>query len=165
MTRKTSAGIILSAFLMILAACKAPAETKPAGVQSLDADFEHATLIVDADDGARHELRIYLALEFDQQRRGLMFVRNMPQDTGMLFVYENSDIHSMWMKNTYIPLDLVFVRADGTVSSIIHDTQPLSLTSLASVEPVTYVLELNAGTARRLNIGRKSRITWESVRD
>jgi uncharacterized membrane protein (UPF0127 family) len=92
-----------------------------------------------------------------------MFVRNMPKDTGMLFVYEDSNIRSMWMKNTYIPLDLVFVRTDGTVASIIHDTQPLSLTPLASIEPVTYVLELNAGTARRLNIGQKSRIIWESV--
>ena len=165
MTRKLSAVIVLSAFLTIFASCKAPAETKPAGVRSLDGDFERATLIVDADDGVRHELQIYLAMEFDQQRRGLMFVRNMPEDTGMLFVYEDSDIHSMWMKNTYIALDLVFARADGTVSSIIHDTQPLSLTSLSSIEPVTYVLELNAGTARRLNIGRKSRIIWESVGD
>lgn len=165
MTRKMSTGTVLSALLIILAACKAPAETQPAIVWSLDGDFERATLIVDADSGAQHELQIYLALESDQQRRGLMFVRNMPKDTGMLFVYENSDIRSMWMKNTYIPLDLVFARTDGTVASIIHDTQPLSLTPLASVEPVTYVLELNAGTARRLNIGQKSRIIWESVHD
>ena len=165
MTRKMSTGTVLSALLIILAACKAPTETQPTSVRSLDGDFERATLIVDADNGAQHELRIYLALEFDQQRRGLMFVRNMPKDTGMLFVYEDSNIRSMWMKNTYIPLDLVFARTDGTVASIIHDTQPLSLTPLASVEPVTYVLELNAGTARRLNIGQKSRIIWESVHD
>ena len=61
--------------------------------------------------------------------------------------------------------DAVFARADGTVSSVIHDTRPLSLTSQSSVEPVNYVLELNAGTARRLNIGRKSRITWEAAND
>lgn len=163
MTRKISTGIVLSTLLIILAACKAPTETQPTSVRSLDGDFERATLIVDADNGVQHELRIYLALEFDQQRRGLMFVRNMPKDTGMLFVYEDSNIRSMWMKNTYIPLDLVFVRTDGTVASILHDTQPLSLTPLASIEPVTYVLELNAGTARRLNIGQKSRIIWESV--
>jgi hypothetical protein len=87
-----------------------------------------------------------------------MFVRKMPSNVGMLFVYEDSAMHSMWMKNTYIPLDMVFARADGAVSSVIHDTQPLSLTSQGSIEPVTYVLELNAGTTRRLHIGRKSRI-------
>ncbi len=64
------------------------------------------------------------------------------------------------MKNTYMSLDMVFARADGAVSSVIHNTQPLSLDSQSSIEPVNFVLELNAGTARRLNIGRKSRIIW-----
>ena len=137
----------------------------PTGVPSLDGNFGRGTLTIESDDGVQHTLAIYVATDADQQRRGLMFVRNMPESTGMLFVYERSDMHSMWMKNTYIPLDMVFARADGTVSSVIHDTQPLSLTSQGSVEPVNYVLELNAGTARRLNIGRKSRISWEPVND
>lgn len=137
----------------------------PSGVPSLDGDFGRGTLTIESDDGVRHTLDIYVATAADQQRRGLMFVRNMPESTGMLFVYEDSEMHSMWMKNTYIPLDMVFARADGTVSSVIHDTQPLSLTSQGSTEPVTYVLELNAGIARRLNIGRKSRISWEPVND
>ena len=137
----------------------------PTGVASLDSNFGRGTLMLESDDGVQHELDIYLAIKPEQQRRGLMFVRSMPESTGMLFVYEDSAMHSMWMKNTYIPLDLVFARGDGTVSSIIHDTQPLSLTSQGSTEPVNFVLELNAGTARRLNIGRKSRIAWEPVND
>lgn len=161
MTRKISTGIVLSTLLIILAACKAPTETQPTSVRSLDGDFERATLIVDADNGAQHELRIYLALEFDQQRRGLMFVRNMPKDTGMLFVYEDSNIRSMWMKNTYIPLDMVFARRDGSVTNIVEDTVPLSEESVTSSEPATFVLELNAGTARRLSIDEDSRLVWE----
>ena len=137
----------------------------PSGVPSLDGDFGRGTLTIESDDGVQHELDIYLAINADQQRRGLMFVRSMPERTGMLFVYEDSEMHSMWMKNTYISLDMVFARADGTVSSVIHDTQPLSLTSQGSTEPVNFVLELNAGTARRLNIGRHSRITWEPVNE
>jgi len=151
------AGTMLVSFI----SCGAPAETESAGVPSLDGDFDRGTLAIESDDGVRHELDIYLATNFDQQRRGLMFVRRMPENTGMLFVYEDSGMHSMWMKNTYIPLDMVFARADGSVSSVIHDTQPLSLTSQGSIEAVNYVLELNAGTARRLKIGRHSRITWE----
>lgn len=147
------------------AACSAPAETSTAGVSSLDADFDRETLLIESDDGVRHEIDVYLAVNPDQQRRGLMFVRKMPPNVGMLFVYEDSAMHSMWMKNTYIPLDMVFARADGTVSSVIHDTQPLSLTSQGSIEPVTYVLELNAGTTRRLNIGRKSRIIRAQASD
>jgi len=87
-------------------------------------------------------------------------VRNMPERTGMLFIYAGDEIRSMWMKNTYIPLDIVFARSDGTVSSINHDTVPLTLNSQASTEPVRYVLELNGGTARRLGIGRNSRLIW-----
>ena len=69
------------------------------------------------------------------------------------------------MNNTYISLDLVFIRGDGTVSSVIWDAQPLSLQTLSSTEPVSYVLELNAGVTRRYRIGRGSRISWEPVDD
>ncbi len=153
--------IVVSTALLSAASCNAPVESTGAGAPSLDADFDRGTLIILADDGSRHELDIYLATNMDQHRRGLMFVRKMAENTGMLFIYEDSDIHSMWMKNTYIPLDMVFARADGSVSSVIHDTQPLSLSPQGSIEPVLFVLELNAGTARRLNIGRKSRIIRE----
>lgn len=165
MKRTLSIVGIASAALLCLISCGAPAETTTAGVPSLEGDFDRGTLFIESDDGLRHEFDIYLALDIEQQRHGLMFVRKMPGNMGMLFVYGDTDYHSMWMKNTYIPLDLVFARADGTVSSVIHDARPLSLTSRASIEPVNYVLELNAGVARRLNIGRKSRIIWEPQSD
>ena len=151
---------LISASFFGLVSCSAPAETVAPGVSSLQGNFDRGTLIIESDDGSRHELEIYLAIDIEQQRRGLMFVRKMPQNVGMLFVYSDSDFHAMWMKNTYIPLDMVFARADGSVSSIIYDTQPLSLTSQGSIEPVSFVLELNAGTARRLKIGQKSRLIW-----
>ena len=165
MTRSLSIVLSASALFTSFVACSEPEEIVSVGVASLDSVFDQGTLMIESDDGAQYKLDIYLAVNVDQQRRGLMFVRKMPASTGMLFVYEDSDMHSLWMKNTYIPLDMVFARADGTVSSVIHDTQPLSLTSQSSIEPVNYVLELNAGTARRLNIGRKSRFTWEPAND
>jgi len=161
MRNSLSIAAIAGALLLALVSCRAPAETTSAGVTSLDGDFDRSTLLIESDDGLQHTLDIYLAISFEQQRRGLMFVRKMPENTGMLFVYDETDYHSMWMKNTYISLDMVFARADGTVSSVIHDTQPLSLDSQASIEPVNYVLELSAGTARRLQIGPRSRIFWD----
>lgn len=130
------------------------------GVAGLDERFAHDTLVIEADDGKRHYFRVYLATRFEQQRRGLMFVRKLPDDVGMLFVYEDSAVHSMWMKNTYIPLDIVFATRDGAVATVIRDTTPLSLESLSSQVPVTYVLELKSGTTRRLNIGKNSKLIW-----
>jgi len=161
MTRRLTVAAIVTAALLGFASCKAPAQSVSTGVASLDGDFERSPLIIESDDGLRHEFEIYLATTYERQRQGLMFVRKLPQNMGMLFVYEESKLRSMWMKNTYLSLDLIFARSDGTVSSIIHDAPPLTLDSRSSVEPVTFVLELNAGTARRLNIGRKSRIIWE----
>lgn len=135
------------------------------GVSSLDTMFELDELVIVGNDGSRHSFDVYLAISHEQRRRGLMFVRDLPERNGMLFVYDNADIHSMWMKNTYIPLDIVFARADGSVSSVISDAEPLSLRSLSAVEPVSYVLELNAGAARRHKIGAGSRLLWTPKSD
>jgi len=152
---------IATALLCVtLAACGPQAPVRQGTVPDLDGAFDFATLEIINDDGKRLEFDVYLARRFEQQKRGLMFVREMPQTTGMLFIYEGDGLHSMWMKNTYIPLDIVFARSDGTVSSISRDTVPLTLNSHRSTEPVRYVLELNAGTARRLDIGSNSRLLW-----
>jgi hypothetical protein len=122
----------------------------------LDAAFDKATLVISASEHACYAFDIYLALDRKQQMRGLMHVRHMPEFTGMLFVYRDANIHSMWMKNTFIPLDMLFIRADGTVSSIETDTVPQSLKSVSSIEPVNFVLELNAGVTERLHINTDS---------
>jgi uncharacterized membrane protein (UPF0127 family) len=128
----------------------------------LDGKFRFDSLNIVNDLGETLEFDVYLALSPEQQRRGLMFVRQMPERTGMLFIYESDEYHSMWMKNTFISLDMVFARSDGTVSSIIRDTVPQTLASQESTEPVRYVLELNAGTTRRLSIGVRSQLLWET---
>lgn len=127
----------------------------------LDETFEKDVLIIHASEHACYRLDIYLAMNNEQRARGLMHVRSLPQTTGMLFVYESDGYPSIWMKNTYIPLDIVFARADGTVSSIERDAKPLSLRSMRALEPVRYVLELNAGVAEKLSIDRYSRLEWE----
>ncbi|MBT8100783.1 MAG: DUF192 domain-containing protein [Gammaproteobacteria bacterium] len=127
---------------------------------SLDATFERDILIIAANEYACYRFDIYLATEFEQQRQGLMHVRQLAQTTGMLFVYSDSDYRSMWMKNTYIPLDISFVDSDGTIVNIVRDTEPLSLKSISSIRPVNYVLELNAGVTERLSIGAGSQLVW-----
>lgn len=126
----------------------------------LDSRFDRDVLLIEASNHACYRFDIYVAATSEQRSRGLMFVRDLPATTGMLFIYDNRPA-SMWMKNTFIPLDIAFIRADGTVSSVIRNTEPQSLESLASIEPVSFVLELNAGTTERLGIDEHSRIYWE----
>jgi len=150
--------ILIIVTCLAIAACSPQPAAEQGTVHELDGAFEFSTLEIVNDAGERLVFDVYLAQDPEQQRRGLMFVRRMPERTGMLFVYEADDIRSMWMKNTYIPLDMIFARSDGSVSSVIHRAEPHTLVSRASIEPVRYVLELNAGTARRLDIGVRSRI-------
>ncbi len=147
---------------LALAACSPQTPTKTGTVPDLDGLFDFATLEVVNDAGETLSLDVYLAENFDQQRRGLMFVRDMPETTGMLFIYEQIDIRSIWMKNTYIPLDIVFARDDGSVINIVRDATPQTLNSNRSTEPARYVLELNGGTTRRMAIGANSKLLWRS---
>lgn len=129
----------------------------------LDSAFAKSHIVIEADEYACHHFEVYLAETWPQQRRGLMYVRELPPRTGMLFLYAEPGRRSMWMKNTYISLDMLFIRGDGTVESIARNTRPLSLQSISSGEPVVYVLELNAGTTRKLSIGTDSRIHLAST--
>jgi uncharacterized membrane protein (UPF0127 family) len=143
--------------------CLAVLGTPALANEELDSRFEKDVLLVEASRWACHRFDIYVAITESQRSRGLMFVRELPATTGMLFVYGGDRVASMWMKNTYIPLDMIFIRYDGTVSSVIANTEPQSLKSQAAIEPVAFVLELNAGTTARLGIDENSRIYWEPV--
>lgn len=129
----------------------------------LDAAFGKDTLIISADKHACWFFDVYVASERAQQMRGLMHVRDLPEFTGMIFIYRQAGMRSMWMKNTYIPLDILFIRGDGTVSSVVADTTPLSLESISAVEPVNFVLELKAGVTAKLDIGTESRIVFTHI--
>jgi uncharacterized membrane protein (UPF0127 family) len=76
----------------------------------------------------------------------------VPEDRGLLFLFDSSQPISMWMKNTLAPLDMIFIRADGTVSEVVENTKPLSLDIIQSKESLPAVLELGAGGARKLGI-------------
>ena len=129
----------------------------------LDEAFERTTLVISSSAHACYVFDIYVAANQTQQRRGLMFVRNLPEFTGMLFIYERPARLSMWMKNTYISLDILFISTTGKIANIARDTVPLSLDSIAAVEPVNYVLELNAGLTEKLGIDNSSHVILTAV--
>ena len=143
---------------LVLALCLAPFTLR--AQEPLEQSFELDVLVI-VGRYACYRFDIYLAVSPPQQRRGLMFVRDLPERTGMLFVYGDDNYRSMWMRNTYISLDMIFARHDGTVTNIVHETVPLSEKTILSSEPARFVLELNAGIAKRLSIDEDSRLLWE----
>ena len=93
--------------------------------------------------------KIELAVSGEQRTRGLMFRKKMPRDYGMLFDFYQTQKVMMWMKNTFLPLDMLFIRVDGAIAHIVENTTPHSLAIISSRFPVRYVLELNAGEVAR----------------
>lgn len=96
----------------------------------------------------------------EQQQRGLMFVRSLAPDRGMIFPYDPPQNVGFWMKNTFIPLDMVFIRADGRVARIAANTTPESLEPVSSGEPVAAVLEIRGGRAAELGVRAGDRVEW-----
>ena len=112
----------------------------------------------------RHHFSIELATTSDQQVRGLMYRRMLAPDAGMRFLYDDDHEIQMWMKNTLIPLDMIFIRADGTVLSVAERAVPQSLATIPSKGPARAVLEVNGGTAARLGIKPGDRVVYPAFR-
>lgn len=108
--------------------------------------------------GQRQTFQVEVARNDADRAQGLMFRRSMAPDRGMLFDFGRVEPISMWMQNTYISLDMLFIRPDGTIARIAANTEPLSTRTIPSGEPVLAVLELNAGTAARLGIKPGDRV-------
>ncbi len=100
-----------------------------------------------------HAFAVELATNDAERERGLMFRKELPEGRGMLFDFDHDQPVAFWMHNTYISLDMIFIRSDGRILRIAENTEPLSDRLVPSGGPVRAVLEVIAGTARKLGIG------------
>ncbi|HMB76936.1 MAG TPA: DUF192 domain-containing protein, partial [Kiloniellaceae bacterium] len=126
--------------------------------QGILQSYEVEPLTLELADGSRHDFQVEMAETRAQQVQGLMFRRNMDQFAGMLFVYDREAERTMWMKNTYIPLDMLFIDKNGIVVSYRERAVPGSLATIASGAPAMAVLELNSGMIARLGIRPGDRV-------
>lgn len=131
-------------------------------LESLEA-FPQARLEIESGD-VRHRFDVWVADTAPRRAQGLMHVKPLRPMRGMLFLYPEPRIVSMWMKNTLIPLDMLFVAADGRIIRIAPRTKPLSLDSIMSMGPVTAVIELAGGEAGRLGIETGARVLHPAFR-
>jgi uncharacterized membrane protein (UPF0127 family) len=129
-----------------------PAHHPISGLPVIDLTVTH--------DHQPHHFRVEVATTFAEQEKGLMFRTAMAPDEGMIFPMPSGQPASFWMKNTVIPLDIVFIDLNGHISNIAANAKPYDETPLYSIGAVKGVLELNGGRAAELGIGPGDAVTW-----
>jgi uncharacterized protein len=118
---------------------------------------EQQTLEIASKNGV-HVFTVELAVTDEERQKGLMFRKSVPEGTGMLFDFKRDQDVSMWMHNTYVSLDMIFIRADGRIQRIAENTETESDKIISSGGPVRAVLEVVAGTAKKLGISPGDRV-------
>jgi hypothetical protein len=124
------------------------------------AGLEQVPLTVTTASGKVHRFTVEVARTPEEQAQGLMNRQSVAPDAGMIFPMTPPRAASFWMKNTLVPLDIIFVRPDGTIVRIEENTVPLSLEPVVSTEPVSAVLELAGGRSAELGIKAGDRVSW-----
>jgi uncharacterized membrane protein (UPF0127 family) len=149
--------VLIAALALVAGACQSSAEvarTDPAATAA-----PVAPLSIRSGDTV-HAFKVELARTPAEQARGLMYRTALASDAGMLFLFDPPERASFWMKNTYIPLDMLFIRGDGTIARIAANTTPLSLAPVDAGETVSAVLEIAGGQAAASGIREGDRVSW-----
>ena len=137
---------------------QAPAQNAPAE-EAPQLGLKHVPLTIRSANGA-HRFTVQVAATFDEQEKGLMFRGSLPGNEGMVFPFEPPQEVSFWMKNTLIPLDMIFIRPDGRIGRI-TTAKALDLTPVPSGEPISAVLEIRGGRAAELGIRAGDAVDWQ----
>ena len=153
--RRMKAVLLSVALALALPGCSSAA---PDSAQVLT----QSGLDIETTQGVRH-FTVEVAATPEEQSRGLMFRKSMAPDAGMLFPFGGDGPRAFWMKNTILPLDMIFIRSTGEIVAIAENTVPYSLRPVAPHEPAAAVLEVNAGTVERLGIKRGDHVRHPAI--
>jgi uncharacterized protein len=157
---KAVAALVLAAACLL--AAPSDAEVREGDLLPLAA-FPRERIVIETRSARRHELDAWRADTPRTQEQGLMFVREMRPDQAMIFVYDPPVHVAMWMKNTLLPLDMLFVDSHGCVVKVKHDAKPESLATISAGGPVALVVELMGGVATSLGIDTGDRVLRPAV--
>lgn len=157
---KPAAAVMLGVFVLACAPAHTPVFAQEAAGEPMRLPAEKLTIVTGQ---GRFEFDVEIADDPVEQQRGLMFRTDLPTRRGMLFDFGQTRMVTMWMKNTPLPLDMIFIRADGTVARVAERTTPFSEDIVSSGEEVAFALELNAGVARLIGLKPGDRIEHRLV--
>jgi uncharacterized membrane protein (UPF0127 family) len=116
-------------------------------------------------DGKEHTVTVEVVREDKELERGLMYRRHLDPDAGMLFLMGEDKVHTFWMKNTLIPLDMIFIQRDLVVAGVYENAPPQTLDLRYVDKPSYYVLEVNGGWSQQHGVGAGTRVRFENVRE
>lgn len=169
------AALIAACAMMIIAGCgrgadrsepgpdtrPTPNTARPNNVKPVD-DSKPAAVVLTS---AAGELRIAVEVARTprQRDRGLMYRQHLPPDHGMLFIFAHERIQSFWMKNTLIPLDMIFISKDMTIAGIVENAEPQTKTSRRVDAPSSYVLEVNGGWSKDHGVAAGTTVRFENI--
>jgi uncharacterized membrane protein (UPF0127 family) len=151
--------ILRLALLPLLGAVAACQPSQGVPLERSAAGLEQVNLTINSH-GKRHKFIVEIARSPEEQALGLMNRQSLAPNRGMIFPYDPPEPVAFWMKNTLIPLDMVFIRPDGTIGSIAANTVPLSLEPVPSGEPVGAVLEIAGGRSAELGLSAGDQVSW-----
>jgi hypothetical protein len=155
-------GLLAAALFCLAAAAAAPAVGEDAAIRPLSS-FPRERITIETRSARRHVFEAWRADTDATRAQGLMFVKSLRPDQAMIFVYSPAQYAAMWMKNTLIPLDMLFVDTAGCVITVHQRARPGSLDTIKADDPVALVVELAGGTASNLGIGRGDRVTRPEI--
>jgi uncharacterized membrane protein (UPF0127 family) len=140
-----------------------PAAKPPATSAGTQAQAQSAKVVLMPAGRDPVSVRVEVVRTESERRRGLMFRQSLPEDAGMLFLFDRPEHLSFWMRNTYIPLDMIFIEPSMRVLGIVENTEPMTDTSRAVPGISQYVLEVNAGFSRRYGLTPGTAVRFEGV--
>ena len=161
----TCAMLRLGALLALAAGGAGPALAQESRAPLDLATFPRTSLQITHRDGhhaaRQYAFEVWVADTPERAQQGLMFVSDLPETMGMVFPLPAARVETMWMQNTYIELDMLFIRADGRVAKIIERAHPMSEALLSSDTPVSAVLELRGGEVQKLGLKTGDTVAWK----
>ena len=147
--------------LALLAACSPAKDKRDTSATATTSTPRPATIpLTITANGKPHRFDVEVALTKEEQAKGLMFRKSLATNGGMVFPFTPPQTKSFWMENTVIPLDMIFVRTDGTIAMIAANTKPYSREPVSAGVPVAGIVELNGGRAAALGIDEKATVQW-----
>lgn len=133
-------------------------------IQSLPAQALPRDIVVIRTSGGSYRFNVELAVTEEERAKGLMFRQELDPDAGMLFLYNQDQAVTFWMKDTPLPLDMIFIASDGKITQIVRHAEPYSENLIPSNTYIRGVLEVNAGTADRFNIAPGDHVDYNKFR-